>query len=553
MSISHSTSATIDRSSGTEVSVPSQNDARRWWTLAVLGMAQLMILVDSTIVTIALPSAQHALRFSDADRQWIVTAYALGFGGLLLFGGLIADVIGRKMALIIGLIGFAGASAIGGASTSFFMLVSARAVQGVFAALLAPAVLALLTTTFTENRERGRAFAIYGAIAGAGATIGLILGGLLTSYLSWRYTLFVNLVFAAIAVAGALLLLQRPQTAHHDPIDRAGVLTVTGGMFSLVYGLAHAQTTSWTDTYTLVFLALGLGLLGVFGWVEARVHHPLLPLRVVLNRTRGGSILATLFSAASVFGLDLFLTYYLQTTLDFSPLKTGVAFLPLIGAVLLATQVANEQLLTRFGPRPVVPVGMVLGAVGLFMLTQLTVASSYATDVLPYLVLMGIGLGMVLGPAVNSATLGVETVDAGAASASVNTASQIGGSIGIALLSTLGASAAAAYLAGRKLTHDAVAMASVQTDTTAFLWASVMLAVGAVVSGLVLESGAPAAPVLPHTASLAGEAARPPRPDNGTTSGRVTPGPHVAHDDLIPIGVMKSSGDENRLQTGSDV
>jgi EmrB/QacA subfamily drug resistance transporter len=525
MTISHPTSATILRPSGTEVPVPSRKEAKRWWILAVLGLSQLMVILDSNIVTIALPSAQHALRFSNADRQWIVTAYALGFGSLLLFGGLIADIVGRKMALIIGLIGFAGASAIGGASTSFFMLVSARAVQGVFAALLAPSVLALLTTTFTEKRQRGRAFAVYGAIAGAGAGIGLVLGGLLTSYLSWRYTLFVNLVFAAIAVIGAVLLLQPPLTAHHDPIDTPGVLTVTGGMFSLVYGLAHAQTTSWTDTYTLGFLALGVGLLGVFVWVETRVRHPLLPLRVVLNRTRAGSMLATLFSGAGVFGLALFLTYYLQTTLDFSPLKTGFAFLPLIGAVFVATQVANEQLLTRFGPRPVVPVGMALGAVGLFMLTHLTVASSYATDVLPYLVLMGIGFGMVLGPAVNSATLGVDTVEAGAASASVNTASQIGGSIGIALLSTLGASAAAAYLGGRTLSHAAVAAASVHTDTTAFLWATVILAVGAVVSALVLESGAPAVPASPQTASLAGRAANAPEPVNGTRSLGATPSP----------------------------
>ena len=244
--------------------MPSQKDDRRWWILAVLGISQLMVILDSNIVTIALPNAQHALRFSNADRQWIVTAYALAFGSLLLFGGLIANIIGRKMALIIGLIGFAGASAIGGASTSFFMLVSARAAQGVFAALLAPAVLALLTTTFTENRERGRAFAIYGAIAGAGAAPGLIPGGLPTSYVSWRYTLVVDLVFAASAAAGAVLLLQRPQTAHHFPIDTPGVLTVTGGMFSLVYGLAHAQTASWTDTYNLGLLALGVALLGVF-------------------------------------------------------------------------------------------------------------------------------------------------------------------------------------------------------------------------------------------------------------------------------------------------
>ncbi len=332
------------------VSDGEANHTRRWWILAVLGIAQLMVILDNTIVNIALPTAQHALHFSNADRQWVVTGYSLAFGSLLLLGGRLGDILGRKRALLIGLVGFACASAIGGSSVDFPMLVVARTVQGAFGALLAPSVLALLTTTFTDPTERGKAFAIYGGIAGAGGAIGLLLGGILTSYVSWRWTLFVNLAFAAIAATGALLWLRNDKAADHDPLDIPGLLLVTGGLFCLVFGFSHAETTAWSNPYTMGFLVLGVVLLAIFAYVETRRPHPLLPPRIVRNRTRGGSMLAMLFASIGVFGVFLFLTYYLQETLGFSPVKTGVAFLPLVAALAGMAQVSNRVLLPKFGP-----------------------------------------------------------------------------------------------------------------------------------------------------------------------------------------------------------
>src|SRR3984957_18136494 len=306
------------------------NYDRRWWILGVLGIAQLMVILDGTIVNIALPSAQHDLQFSNADRQWIVTAYSLAFGSLLLLGGRIGDMIGRKRALIIGLVGFAAASATGGASVNFAMLVIARTVQGAFGALLAPSVLALLTTTFTDPDERGRAFGIYGGLASAGGALGLLLGGILTSYASWRWTLFINLAFAAAAMIGSLLWLKRDAGADHDPLDLPGLFLVACGLFSLVFGFSHAETTAWSNPYTIGFIVAGVVLLAVFAYFETTAKYPLLPPRVVLNRTRGGSMLAMLFASIGLFGVFLFLSYYLQGTLGFSPVKTGGAFLPMV-------------------------------------------------------------------------------------------------------------------------------------------------------------------------------------------------------------------------------
>src|SRR5271170_6787165 len=291
---------TIEHVGGDATSVAEANYDRRWWILAVLGISQLMVILDSTIVNIALPTAQNDLHFSNADRQWIVTAYSLAFGSLLLLGGRIGDLVGRKRALITGLVGFAVASAIGGASVNFAMLVIARTVQGAFGALLAPSVLALLTTTFTDPDERGRAFGVYGAIAGAGGALGLLLGGILTSYASWRWTLFVNLVFAAIATAGALLWLESDEGADHDPLDLPGLVLVAGGLFSLVFGFSHAETTKWSDPFTVGFLVAGVLLLAVFAYFETKAKYPLLPPRVVRDRTRGGSALAMLFASVGI-------------------------------------------------------------------------------------------------------------------------------------------------------------------------------------------------------------------------------------------------------------
>ncbi len=465
------------------------NYDRRWWILGVLGIAQLMVILDGTIVNIALPSAQHDLHFSNADRQWIVTAYSLAFGSLLLLGGRIGDMIGRKRALVIGLVGFAVASAIGGASVNFAMLVIARTVQGAFAALLAPSVLALLTTTFTDPDERGRAFGIYGGLAGAGGALGLLLGGILTSYASWRWTLFINLAFAASATIGALLWLQRDAGADHDPLDLPGLFLVAGGLFSLVFGFSHAETTAWSNPYTIGFIVVGVVLLAVFAYFETTAKYPLLPPRVVLNRTRGGSVLAMLFASVGIFGVFLFLSYYLQGTLGFSPVKSGVAFLPMVAALAVTAQVANQFLLPRFGPRPVVPIGLLVCAAALFGLHLVGLHSSYVSHVLPYLIVLGVGFGLSVAPAFSTGTLGLAPQDAGVGSATLNTAQQIGGSIGTALLNTLAAGAATSYLVGRAVTPANVQAALLHSYTTAFLWSALIFVAGALVAAVVLQRG----------------------------------------------------------------
>ncbi len=471
------------------ISESQANHNRRWWILAVLGVAQLMVILDNTIVNIALPTAQHSLGFSNADRQWVVTAYSLAFGSLLLLGGRIGDIFGRKRTLMVGLVGFAGASALGGASVNFAMLVTARTIQGAFGALLAPSVLALLTTTFTNGSERAKAFAIYGGIAGAGGALGLLLGGILTSYASWRWTLFVNLAFAAIAATGSLLWLKNDKAADHDPLDLPGLFLVTGGLFCLVFGFSHAETTAWSNPYTIGFLVLGVVLLAVFGAIQFRVKYPLLPPRVVLNRTRGGSILAMLFASIGIFGVFLFLTYYLQGTLGFSPVKTGVAFLPMVAALAGMAQVSNRVLLPKFGPKKIIPIGLIMASVALYLLHLLGLNSSYASHVLPYIILLGLGFGLSLAPSFSTGTLGLAPHDAGVGSATLNTSQQVGGSIGTALLNTLAAGAATAYLVGRAATPANLRSAALHSYTTAFLWSSLIFVAGAVIAALVLERG----------------------------------------------------------------
>jgi EmrB/QacA subfamily drug resistance transporter len=479
----------MEDAGGGSSSVDVANYSRRWWILAVLGIAQLMVILDSTIINIALPTAQHDLHFTNADRQWIVTAYSLAFGSLLLLGGRIGDRVGRKQALVIGLVGFALASAIGGASVSFAMLVIARTIQGAFGALLAPSVLALLTTTFTDPAERGRAFGIYGAIAGAGGALGLLLGGVLTSYATWRWTLFVNLVFAVIAIIGAQLWLRNDEGADHDPLDLVGLLLVVGGLFSLVFGFSHAEITAWGDSVTIEFLLAGAVLLTAFAYFETMAKYPLLPPRVVLNRTRGGSLLVMLLNSVGIFGVFLFLTYYLQGTLGYSPVKTGVAFLPLVASLAGMAQVSNRVLLPRLGPRPIVPIGFLVSAAGIFGLHLVGLHSSYFSHVLPYLLVLGIGSGLCVSPAFSTGTLGLMPQDAGVGSATLNTAQQVGGSIGTSLLNTVAATAATSYLVSRAPTPTNLRAALLHSYTTAFLWSSLIFVGAAFVTGLVLQSG----------------------------------------------------------------
>lgn len=476
---------------------------RRWLILAVLGLAQLMVVLDATIVNIALPSAQEALGFSDADRQWIITAYALSFGSLLLLGGRIGDFFGRKLTFIAGLSGFAVASAVGGMAQSFEVLVAARAAQGVFGALLAPAALSLLTTTFTDPGERGKAFGIYGAIAGGGGAVGLLFGGVLTEYLSWRWCLYVNLAFAIPAALGGLLLLQQRVPTARVKLDVPGTLTAVGGLLALVYGLTKAESDGWGATVTLGFLAAAAVLLTGFVLIQRRSANPLLPLHVVLDRNRAGAFASVGLVGAGMFGVFLFLTYYLQQTLGYSPVETGLAFLPMIGALILTSTVTSTAVLPRVGPRPLVTAGMLLAAAGMVLLTQVGVDSTYAAHVLPGLIVMGLGLGLAMATAMGTATLGVRPGDAGVASATVNTMQQVGGSIGTALLSTVAASATSGYAAAHTTATDATAQATVHGYTTAFWWAAAIFAAGAIVCGLLIRPGVaevdPAAePVLAH-------------------------------------------------------
>jgi EmrB/QacA subfamily drug resistance transporter len=469
---------------------------KRWWILAVLGIAQLMVALDATVVNIALPTAQADLAFSDSARQWIVTAYALAFGSLLLIGGRIADIVGRKWVFIIGVAGFAVASAVGGAAVNVGMLIAARGVQGLFAALLAPAILSLLTTTFSEPAERGKAFGVFGAIAGAGASIGLLLGGFLTEYANWRWTMFVNLVFAAVAFAGGLFLLEHSKAAERAKLDVPGTLVGSVGLFALVYGFSHAETGGWSSPVTIGFLGAAAVLLIAFVRIQQRVTHPLLPLRIVLDRNRGGAFLAMFASAAGMFAVFLFLTYYLQTSLGYSAVQTGVAFLPMTGSLVVVASTASTTLVTRVSSRILIPAGMLISAVGMYLLTHIGLGSSYASHVLPATILLGVGLGLVFAPGFSLATLGVHANDSGVASATVNTMQQVGGSVGTALLNTIAATAASAY-ATSHLALGATATgarlleanAAIHSYTTAFWWASGIFAVGALLVGLVLRSG----------------------------------------------------------------
>jgi EmrB/QacA subfamily drug resistance transporter len=476
----------------------------RWTILALLGVAQLMVVLDATIVNIALPSAEKALHFTDENRQWIVTAYALAFGSLLLLGGKLGDLFGRKWTFIAGLVGFAGASAIGGTAHSFGVLVAARALQGAFGAVLAPSALSLLTTTFTDPQERGKAFGIFGAIAGGGAAIGLLLGGILTEYLSWRWCLYVNLLFALPAALGALTLLRNPERTGHRPrLDLPGTAAASGGLFALVYGFSNAETHGWGAPLTVGMLAGGVALLAGFVAWQRRAAQPLLPLRVVLDRNRGGSYLAIGIAGMGMFGVFLFLTYYLQRNLGFSPVKSGLAFLPLSAVIIATATTATTKLLPRFGARPLMTSGMVLASLGMVVLAQLGPHSSYAGHILPALILLALGMGLVFAPAMSGATLGVAPSDAGVASAMVNTSQQVGGSIGTAVLSTLANTAAASFVVGQRPTASVLADAAVHGYTTAFWWAAGIFAVGAAVTGLVLRSGVPqyapaAEPVLAH-------------------------------------------------------
>ncbi len=473
----------------------SELDPRRWLALGVIAVAQLMIILDASIVNIALPSAQVDLGISDADRQWVVTAYTLAFGGLLLLGGRIADFVGRKRTFIIGLIGFAGASALGGVAGTAGLLFAARGLQGAFAALLAPSALSLITVMFTLPKERAVAFGVFGAISGGGAAIGLIVGGVLTEYASWRWCLGVNVPIALLAAAAAVPIVTESRAHGDTRYDIPGALLATLGLVSLVYGFTEAakqknpgkstEVLGWTASSTLSFLIAAVVLLVAFVAWELRAKNPLLPMRVILDRNRGGSYLVFLLVGAGLFAMFLFLTYYFQITLGYSPLKAGFAFLPFSGGLIVAAG-AVSQLLPRLGPRPLMVPGMVLAVVGMLVLTRIDAGTAYWTHVLPALLLMSVGLAGVFIPAASTALVGVADHDAGVASAVLNTAQQVGGSLGLALLNTVYAGAVTSYvavhLANPSQVTKVTSLAFIHGYHVAFIWGAILFFVALLVS-----------------------------------------------------------------------
>ena len=465
----------------------TSREPNRWAVLALLGVAQLMVVLDATIVNIALPSAQSDLGFSTESRQWVVTAYALAFGSLLLVGGKLGDLFGRKWTFVGGLIGFSVASFIGGLAPSFEVLVVARALQGVFGALLAPSALSLLTVTFADSPERPKAFGLFAAVATAGASVGLLLGGILTEALSWRWCLYVNLVIAIPAAFFALRLLVNESQPRRPKIDWVGVVLACSGLFAIVFGFSEAATDSWEAPTTIISLTAGVVLLIGFVLAQRRVTSPLLPLHIVWDRARGGAFASIIIAASSVFAVFLFLTFFMQQNLGWSPLKTGVGFLPMTAMIFLVAPNVQTRILPRVGVRPIVMTGMTLGALSMILFfTQLSPSSTSAGGVLPGLVMIGIGMPCIFAPSFATATLGVDRFEAGVASAMVNTCQQVGGAVGTAVLSTVFVHAASSYAASHGKGPGLAAAAQVHGYATAFWVSTAMFLVGLLVAAFVL-------------------------------------------------------------------
>ena len=470
-------------------------DPTRWRALGVIAIAQLMVVLDASIVNLALPSAKAALGITDANQQWVITAYTLTFGGLLLLGGRIADYVGRKRAFIIGLIGFATASAIGGLAPSQGFLFAARGLQGAFAALLAPAALSLLTVTFHEPKERARAFGVYGGISGGGAAIGLLLGGVLTEYLSWRWCLLVNAPIAIAAVLMAIPWVHESKAEGDTRYDVAGALTATLGLVSLVYGFTKAapkglqDSAHWNEPSTLLWFAAAATLLTAFFVIENRVSNPLLPMRVLLDRNRGASYLVSLITGIGLFAMFLFLGLYLQVIQHYSPVKAGFAFLPFSLGIIAGAGVA-AQLLPRVGPKPLIVPGLIAGSVGLLMLTRLTPSSEYASHVLVPMLIISVGMAFVFIPVSSTALHGIGHHDAGVGSAMINTSQQVGGSLGTALLNTVAVTVSAAYLTAHATGGKGpIPAALTEGYTRAFAVGAGFLFAAAVVAVLMLKVG----------------------------------------------------------------
>ncbi|MFF5032045.1 MFS transporter [Nocardia salmonicida] len=476
---------------GTEVltkNVDSQQNSMRWWALVVLSAAQLMVVLDATVITIALPYAQRDLGISDGDKQWALTAYTLIFGGLLLLGGRMADYLGRRRIFLVGLVGFAAASALAGLAQTGPQLFIGRGLQGAFAALLAPAALSLLSVIFTDVRERARAFAVFAGITAGGIAFGLIVGGALTEFASWRWTLLMNTPIALIAVVGAVAVIARdipvPRTGGYD---LPGAVTVTFGLVSIVYGFSRAAEHGWLAGSTLGLLGAGFALLIAFVFIEARSANPLLPLRIPGEINRGGALLAALLIPIAMFAMFLFLSFYYQNTLGYSPLKAGIAFLPFPVGIGIAAGITSS-LMPKFGPRPLMVVGALLGVVGLLWLAQLSYGDGYALSVLPAQLLMALGMGPLFVGMQAVALHQVDAEDSGVASALLNAAQQVGGAVGTALLTTLSVQAAENYVTDNPTVDHLIERASIHSyDVAFYIGAGFFLAAAVVIAVMIRD------------------------------------------------------------------
>ncbi|RKR93089.1 EmrB/QacA subfamily drug resistance transporter [Micromonospora pisi] len=465
-------------------------DSRRWKALVFISIAQLMVMLDSAVMNIALPSAQQALHFSDGSRQWVVTVYGLAFGGLLLVGGRIGDMVGRKRVFLLALVGFAFASALGGVAVNATMLLTARALQGVFAALLAPAALSLISLAFTEPKERAKAFGVFSAVSVGGGAVGLLTGGLLTQYLSWRWSMFVLVPVAVIGILGAIPNVHDTAERHRSRLDIPGVLLASLGLVAVVYGFGNAESQGWTASLTIGSFVTGVVLLAAFVLVQARVKAPLLPLRVLTERNRAAAYVSVALAVVSMFGMFLLLSYYFQEVKGYSPVMAGLAFMPLaIPQAVGATQI-GARLAARIAPRPIMVGGYLVTGIGVALLALLDVDSSFLQIAVAEAV-VGLGIGTAFMPAMSIATHGVEAKDAGVASAMISSSQQVGGSIGTALLNTIATSSAAGYLASHTGQARLQSHALVHGYSVAYWLAVGFLAAAALVSAIAVNAGAP--------------------------------------------------------------
>jgi EmrB/QacA subfamily drug resistance transporter len=462
-----------------------------WLVLVIVGLAQFMVVLDATVVNVALPSIQRGLHFSPSSLQWIVNAYTLAFGGFLMLGGRAADLFGRRRLFLIGIVLFSAASLMNGLAGSAGILVAGRALQGLGGALVSPAALSVLTTTFAEGRERTTALGVWSAVAVGGGAVGLVLGGVLTSLFSWEWVFFVNVPVGVIAIALALRFVPESRVEHaRGGVDFAGAVSVTAGLVVLVYALVNAQTAGWISAETIGLGALAVALLAAFVVIESRLSHPLIRLGIFRMRSITGANAAMLLVAGGMFAMFFFASIYVQEVLGYSALRAGLAFLP-VTAGIIAGAGLSQQLIRRVGVRAVGLAGMSIAAVGLVVLSRIPVAGTYLGDLLPGLMIMAVGMGLTFVPITLIATTNVAAEDAGLASGLLNTSQQLGGAIGLAVLSTLAANATASTLAG--LGHapspaDAVS-ALVSGFHVAFLVGAFLMLSGAVILAATVRRG----------------------------------------------------------------